>query len=68
MCRADDLGSCCLVFVVGECREIAGMGFHQDGMVGLYQGFYAGGGDANPGFMVFHFLGNANDHGEELPR
>ena len=31
-------------------------------------GYLAGGCDANPGFMVFHFLGNTDDHGEELPR
>jgi len=68
VCRADDLGSRCLVFVVGKCGEIAGMGLHQDGVVGLDQRFHAGGCDANPGFMVFHSLGTPIIMVKELPR
>ncbi len=44
------------------------MGFNEDGVACIDQRLDAGRRDANPGFVVFHFLGNANDHGLKIPR
>jgi hypothetical protein len=60
--RADNLGSGRLVLVVGKGGEIPGVGFHEGGVARVNEGFYASGGDAYSGFMVFNFFGDADDH------
>ncbi len=52
----DDFGAGGLVFVVGESGELAGMGFNQYLVSSLSERFHARGGDADPAFVVFHFL------------
>ena len=50
------------VFAVRERAAFAGMSFHQHFMSGLAQGGNAAGHQPHPCFVVFDFLGNADDH------
>ena len=59
---ADDLGAGGLVVVVGEGGEGSGVVLDEDGVAGFDEGFDACGGDADAAFVVFDFLGDADDH------
>ena len=59
---ADDFRAGGLILVVGEGREVAGMGLHQDLVPGIAESFYAGRGNADTALVVFDFFGNSNDH------
>jgi hypothetical protein len=59
---ADDLSAGGLVLVIGQGGEFAGVVFDEDGVAAGDERVDAGGGDADAAFVVFDFLGNADDH------
>jgi len=59
---ANDFCADGLVVGVGEAGEGAGVGFYEDLVAGVYEGFDARGGDAYTALVVFDFLGYADDH------
>ena len=59
---ADDLGAGGLVLVVGHGGEGAGVGLDEDFVAGFDERFDSGGGYADAALVVFHFLGDTNDH------
>ncbi len=58
----DDFGADGLVFLVGEGGEGAGVVLDEHLVAGVDKGFGAGWGDADAAFVVFYFLGDADDH------
>ena len=62
-CRIHDFGTCRLILRIFQSDGTAGIMLNENLVALRHQFTHTGRGQANPVFMVFDFLGNADAHG-----